>query len=97
MVNDDVRWWVLLKEFYQHFKYQTIMTEDIVAWFNQKTKMNLTPIFDQYLRRTAIPKLELKFDEAGQSVSYRWKVDEPDFAMPVRVKKGALANHPANC
>jgi aminopeptidase N len=85
VVNDDPRWWVLLKEFYQHFKYQTIMTEDIVAWFNQKTKMNLTPIFDQYLRHTAIPKLELKFDEAGQSVSYRWKVDEPAFAMPVRV------------
>jgi hypothetical protein len=47
--------------------------------------MNLRPIFDQYLRHTAIPKLELKFDEAGQSVSYRWKVDEPAFAMPVRV------------
>jgi aminopeptidase N len=85
VVNDDARWWALLKEFYQHFKYQTIMTEDIVAWFNQKTKMNLTPIFDQYLRHTAIPKLELKFDEAGQSVSYRWNVDEPAFAMPVRV------------
>jgi len=55
VVNDDARWWALLKEFYQHFKYQTIMTEDIVVWFNQKTKMNLTPIFDQYLRHTAIP------------------------------------------
>src|SRR2546421_1414403 len=85
VVNDDARWWAMLKELYQHFKYQTIMTEDIVAWFNQKTKMNLTPIYDQYLRHTAIPKLELKFDEAGQSVSYRWKVDEPSFAMPVRV------------
>ncbi|HBB97068.1 MAG TPA: peptidase M1 [Blastocatellia bacterium] len=85
VVNDDARWWALLKEFYQHFKYQTIMTEDIVAWFNQKTRMNLTPIFDQYLRHTAIPKLELKFDEPAGSVSYRWKVDEPGFAMPVRV------------
>ncbi|HJZ80076.1 MAG TPA: M1 family metallopeptidase [Pyrinomonadaceae bacterium] len=85
VVNDDARWWALLKEFYQHFKYQTIMTEDIVAWFNQKTKMNLTPIFDQYLRHTAIPALELKFDEAAGTVSYRWKVDESGFAMPVRV------------
>ena len=85
VVNDDARWWTLLKDFFQHFKYQTIMTEDIVAWFNQKTKMNLTPVFDQYLRHTALPKLELKFDEAGGTVSYRWKVDEPAFAMPVRV------------
>lgn len=85
VVNDDRRWWALLHDFYQHFKYQTIMTEDIVAYFNQKTGMNLTPIFDQYLRHTAIPTLELKFDEAEGNVSYRWKVDEPKFAMPVRV------------
>jgi aminopeptidase N len=85
VVNDDARWWALLKDFYQHFKYQTIMTEDIVAWFNQKTKMNLTPIFDQYLRHTALPKLQLKFDDATGTVTYRWQVDEPAFAMPIRV------------
>ena len=85
VINDDPRWWALLKEFYQHFKYKTIMTEDIVAWFNQKTRMNLTPMFDQYLRHTAIPTLDLKFDEAAGSVSFRWRVDEPGFVMPVRV------------
>jgi aminopeptidase N len=85
VVNDDARWWALLKDFFQHFKYQNIMTEDIVAWFNQKTKMNLTPMFDQYLRHTALPKLELKFDQAAGTVSYRWKADETAFAMPVRV------------
>ena len=31
------------------------MTEDVVAYFNRKTGMNLTPIFDQYLRHAAIP------------------------------------------
>ena len=85
VINHDPRWWALLKEFYQHFKYKTIMTEDIVAWFNQKTRMNLTPMFDQYLRHTAIPTLDLKFDEAAGSVSFRWRVDEPGFVMPVRV------------
>jgi len=85
VINDDTRWWPLLKEFYQHFKYQTIMTEDIVSWFNQKTKMNLTPVFNQYLHHTAIPALELKFDDASGSVLYRWKADEAGFAMPVRV------------
>lgn len=85
VVNDDKRWWALLHGFYQHFKYQTIMTEDIVEYFNRKTGMNLSPVFNQYLRHTAIPALELKFDEAHGSVSYRWKVDEPGFVMPVRV------------
>jgi hypothetical protein len=47
--------------------------------------MNLTPVFDQYLRHTAIPTLELKFDEAAGTVAYRWMADEQAFAMPVRV------------
>ena len=85
IVNDDKRWWKLLHDFYQHFKYQNIMTEDIANYFNQQTKMNLTPVFDQYLRHTAIPILELKFDDSKVEVAYRWKVDEPNFAMPVKV------------
>jgi aminopeptidase N len=85
IVNDDARWWPLLHDFYQHFKYQNIMTEDVVQYFNQQTGMDLTPVFDQYLRHTAIPTLELKFDEAAGTVSYRWQADEKAFAMPVRV------------
>jgi aminopeptidase N len=84
VVNDDTKWWALLRDFYQHFKYQTIMTEDIVTYFNHKTGMNLTPVFDQYLRHTAIPVLELQF-ETGNVVKYRWHADEARFAMPVRV------------
>jgi len=75
----------LLRDFYQHFKYQTIMTEDVVAYFSQKTGKNLTPIFDQYLRHTAIPVLELVFDDSNKTVRYRWRADERGFAMPVRV------------
>jgi len=56
-----------------------------VAYFNRKTGMNLTPVFDQYLRHTMIPVLELKFDAAGTAVKYRWKTDEQGFTMPVRV------------
>ena len=87
IVNDDKRWFKLLHDFYQHFKYQNIMTEDIVAYFNQQTGMDLTPIFNQYLRHTAIPTLELKFDAGKHEVSYRWKVDEQGFKMPVKVGK----------
>ena len=85
IVNDDKKWWDLIHDLFQQFKYQNIMTEDVAAYFNQKTGMNLTPVFDQYLRHTAIPKLELKFDENAGSFSYRWKADEPGFAMRVKV------------
>ena len=87
VINDDPRWFKLIHDLYQHFKYKNIMTEDIVAFFNQKTGKDFTPIFNQYLRHTAIPTLELKFNAEEGTVAYRWKVDEPGFAMPVRVGK----------
>jgi aminopeptidase N len=85
VIDNDKQWFKLIHDFYQHFKYKNIMTEDVVQFFNQHTGMNLTPIFNQYLRHTAIPELQLKFDESKGSVSYRWKVDEAGFAMPVKV------------
>jgi aminopeptidase N len=85
VVDDDRRWWKLLHDFYQHFKYKTILTEDVVQFFNQQTGKDLTPIFNEYLRHAAVPTLELKFDEPARTVAYRWKADEKDFAMPVRV------------
>jgi aminopeptidase N len=87
VVNDDRRWFALLHDTYQRFKYQNITTTDMVTFFNQKTGRNLTPVFDQYLRHTDLPTLELTFNAADQTVSYRWKADEPAFAMPVRVGK----------
>jgi aminopeptidase N len=87
VINDDARWWRLMRDVYQHFKYKNIMTEDLVAFVNQKTGRNLTPIFDQYLRHSALPTLELRFAEADGSVAYRWKADVKAFDMPVRVGK----------
>lgn len=45
--------------------------------------MDLTPIFNQYLRYAAIPVLQLKLN--GKNLEYRWQTDEPNFAMPVEV------------
>jgi aminopeptidase N len=85
VVNDDAKWFALIHGLYQHFKYQNIMTGDVVEYFNEHTGMNLTPIFDQYLRRPHIPRLELLFGEAPGMVMYKWDADEEDFAMPIKV------------
>jgi aminopeptidase N len=85
IIDDDSRWWPLIYDFYQQFKYRNIMTEDVVAFFNRETGMNLTPFFNQYLRHAEIPTLQLFFDPAAGTVSYKWRADEPDFTMPVLV------------
>ena len=85
VVDDDQRWWKLLYDTFQHFKYQNIQTEDLVRFFNQQLGQDLTPIFDQYLRRANLPTLELAFNEPEGTLAYRWKADERAFAMPIRV------------
>lgn len=87
VVNDDEVWWKLIRDFYQANKYKNIMTEDMVSFFNARLKRDLTPIFDQYLRRTAVPTLELDFTTTPGSIRYRWKADEAGFNMPVKVGK----------
>jgi aminopeptidase N len=85
VVNDDAKWWALLRGVYQQFKYQNILTEDVIAYFNLHSGMDLTPIFNLYLRRAAIPRLEVLFGEAPGVVMYKWDAEEQDFAMPVRI------------
>jgi len=89
VIGDDSKWFADVHDFYQQFKYKNIMTEDVVAWWNARTGMNLTPFFDAYLRHAAIPVLELRFDAAKGTVDYRWKTDEAGFAMPIAVGDAA--------
>jgi len=85
VIDDDARWWALVRGFYGRFKYTTISTDDVVKYFSETSGLNLAPIFDQYLRNLEIPALELKFADGGGRVDYRWKADVKGFAMPVKV------------
>jgi aminopeptidase N len=85
VIDDDARWWKLVRDFSGHFKYRNVMTVDVVKFFNERSKRNLTPIFNQYLRHNDLPALELQFGESDENVSYRWKADVKEFAMPVKV------------
>jgi aminopeptidase N len=85
VIDDDAKWFADIRAFYEEFKYQTIMTEDVVRWWSMRTGMDLKPFFDEYLRRKDLPVLELQFDLSGGTMRYRWKSDEHKFAMPMKV------------
>lgn len=84
VINDDEKWRNALKGLNSTFGLKTVTTEEIINYFNQQTGMNLSPIFEQYLKYTNIPVLEIK--KEGNKTQYRWKADAADFAMPARVK-----------
>ena len=83
VVNDDAKWWQLLLNYTQNFRYQIIDTENVIAFFNQQTGKNLTPIFNEYLRYVGIPSLDLKLNKG--TLQYRWRCNTTDFNMPVDI------------
>jgi hypothetical protein len=86
-IADDAKWIALLRGIQDHFRFQSVTTGDIVSYINSATGQDYTPFFDQYLRHTAIPQLDLVFEKDGASlkVSYKWTADVKGFDMPVKV------------
>ncbi|QJX46422.1 M1 family metallopeptidase [Hymenobacter taeanensis] len=83
-LNDDEKWRQILRGLGSTFYHQTVTTEQVVAYINQQSGHNLTAVFNQYLRHTALPTLELRFEQ-GRTLA-RWIADEPAFDLPVRVR-----------
>lgn len=84
VIDDDAKWFADLHDFYQHFKYQNISTDDVVQWWSEQTGESLGPFFNEYLRHAALPTLEWQYDKTTAAIEYRWVADEPEFAMPIK-------------
>ncbi|WP_417352601.1 M1 family metallopeptidase [Flavobacterium alkalisoli] len=83
IVNDDAKWWAMLLKYSETYKKQVIDGQTVIDFFSKESGIDLEPVFNQYLRYRNIPELELKLE--GNKLKYRWKADEPSFAMPVAV------------
>ncbi len=84
IINNDEKWRGILRGLNKTFYHQTVTTEQIVGYINQQSGLNLTGIFDQYLRYKNIPTLEFRFEK--EQVLARWIADVNGFTMPVKIK-----------
>ena len=82
-INNDVLWWNTILKFSEKYRHQIIDTETVISFFNDQSKMNLTPIFDQYLRTVNFPELVLQ--KEGKKLTYFWKNVVPNFEMPAEI------------
>lgn len=81
VIDNDEKWWAMILKFATTFKHKIIDTKTVVAFFNEESGFNLTPIFDQYLRHIEIPTFEYKFRK--KNLEFRWKTDVANFCMPI--------------
>ncbi|RAR46368.1 M1 family metallopeptidase [Flavobacterium lacus] len=81
MINDDDKWWKLLRNYAETYRHQIIETSDVVEFFTKESTLNLAPVFDQYLNYKNLPELEFRL--VKKSVEARWNTDAIDFQMPI--------------
>jgi aminopeptidase N len=86
IIADDEKWWKLLRDFSEAFKYQIITSNQVLQFFNMETGLDLTPVFLQYLKSTNIPALELTVQNG--KATFAWTNCNPGFNMPVDVMFG---------
>jgi len=81
VIDNDEKWYTMLSKFSTTFRHQIIDTETAINFFNQESGLNLTPIFDQYLRYLDIPVFEYRIKK--KRFEFRWKTDVVNFSMPL--------------
>lgn len=83
IINNDDKWRSILRGLNEDFYHQTVTTAQIENYISEKSGIDLSKIFDQYLRNISIPNLLIK--QKGKTISYAWKDVISDFNMPVDV------------
>ena len=84
LVNDDEKWRQLLRGLNKTFYHQTVTTQEIENYISEFTGMNLTAVFNQYLRDIRIPNFE--YSIKNNELSYHWINVVDNFEMPVEIE-----------
>ena len=84
MINDDEKWRQILRGLNSEFYHQTVTTEQIENFIENKSGLNLKGFFTQYLRTTKLPVLNYKY--TGENLEYKWTNIVHDFEIPIKIK-----------
>ena len=83
VIHNDDQFRKIMRGLNQNFYHQTVTALDIQQYINKMAGIDFTPVFNQYLRATAIPVLEYRIED--KDLVYRWANCNPDFNMPVLI------------
>ncbi len=83
IINDDDKWRNILRGLNKVFYHKTVTTEQIENYIIKQSNIDLTKVFDQYLRTIKIPVFEYKIN--GKELSYHWSNTVEGFNMPLNI------------
>lgn len=83
LVNDDEKWRSILRGLNSEFYHKTVSTRQIESYISQKSGINLSAVFDQYLRDIRIPIFSYYLKEG--MLFYRWENVIDGFDMSAKI------------
>lgn len=86
-IDNDEKFRQILRGLNKTFYHQTVTTEQVENYISKQSGINLSKVFDQYLRTTQIPKLEYTLSKDKSTVSYRWTNCVAGFNLPIVLRK----------
>lgn len=87
IIGDDEKFRQILRGLNQVYYHKTTDTKDVESYISKQAGIDLSKVFDQYLRTTQIPTLEYKTAAGG--IEFRYVNCIKGFTMPIKVKLDA--------
>jgi len=83
LVGNDEKWRKILRGLNKEFYHQTVTTKEIEGYISEKSGIDLSTVFDQYLRTADIPVFEYKLNDGV--LKYRYTNVVSGFDMPLEI------------
>lgn len=84
LINNDEKWRQVLRGLNSEFYHKTVTTKEIEEYMSEKSGIDLSKVFDQYLRDYRIPEFTYAIKE--NELKYKWTQVVDGFNMPIKVK-----------
>lgn len=84
IIGNDEKFRAILRGLNKDFRHQTVTSEQVEKYIIQKSGIDFSSVFDQYLRTIDIPILE--YYQKGKNFTFRWSNVVDNFQMPIKLK-----------
>jgi aminopeptidase N len=81
LIADDEKWRQVLRGLNKEFYHQNVTTKQIENYISEKSGIDLSIFWDQYLRTIMIPKVE--YSIGGNKLKFRYVDIVENFEMPI--------------
>ncbi|QOW09244.1 M1 family metallopeptidase [Kaistella flava (ex Peng et al. 2021)] len=83
IINNDEKFRQILRGLNKEFYHQTVTTKQVEDYISEKSGIDFSTVFDQYLRTTQIPTLE--YSQTGTVFKFRYTNIVKDLKLPIRI------------